>query len=259
MARLNLICNGMILFNQLDDRRVEIVIPTVAGHVRSFCSEDVPTQTNLSPVPVGSYSLAGPTATPGSLRDLIETKHYLVLKQNVVAFDRPQAVATSAIITVPMPPSIRLFRASEPAGDGLGPFGSTDPQVAYAVPRLYHDVVVFCYPDVPAGTTVSIDPLASVVAGETEAINWIFYSTDRSAVTEDSGPHVTSLNDLLTVNGRKTDFSLSAIGFRDGSHSTGVRVKARHMLAFHELPLDDSHPPIDLESGELGCSGAVLG
>jgi hypothetical protein len=259
MPRFNLICNGMMLFREMDATNVQIVIPHIEGHVRKYCTEKKPAKSNLNDLPAGKYQLQGVPAEAGSLRKLISPDEYLVLKKDTVAFDEAAASPISAIIAVPKPGLVRLFRASEPTASV---FGKTPVSTAFAKPHTHHDVVVFCYKDVPLGT-VSLLPeagaaLASATPGADDIVSWVLYSTEEDPITGGDPPHPTTLNNVLQVGGINTDFSLSAIGFKDGLHSTGIGVSAHHMAAFHELPPKPLGGVVDLNSGDFGCSGVVL-
>jgi len=259
MARLNLICNGMMLFDEIDDHTVQIVIPNISGHVRRFCKDPKPAQNVLEPLAVGAYSLSGPPPTATPLRDLINPDRYLVLKQGVVELDMAAAQPVSAIVRVPKPSYTRLFRASEPTGSV---FGDTSTDTAFAIPTIHHDVVVFSYVDLPPDTVLTLErqtggPLASVTTQADEIINWVLYSTEQAPLPGGSDPHATEFKTILKVDGQATDFSLSAIGLKDGPHSTGVGMSPHHMAAFHELPPTPMGSVIELESGDLGCSGAA--
>ncbi len=71
-------------------------------------------------------------------------------------------------------------------------------------------------------------------------------------------PHDTAINNLLKVGGAHTEFSLSAIGFKDGAHKTGIGISMYAMAAFHELPQDPQGSVVDLNCGDFGCSGVIL-
>lgn len=261
MARLNLICNGMMLFNEVDPQHVQIVIPDITGHVRKFCGDPKPAQDKLVDLPIGGYQLQGPTATAGALRTLISPDRYLIVRKDTVTFDQAAAAAVSAIVTVPMPPLVRLFRASEPTASV---FGNTPVTAAFARPRIHHDIVVFSYVNLPAGINLTIQPqagppLATTTPAAGDIVNWVLYSTEKAPLIGGAPPHVTALNDLLILNAAHTDFSLSGIGLKDGLHSTGIGMSAHHMAAFHELPPTALGSVIGLDSGDLGCSGVAVG
>ncbi len=259
MARFNLICNGMMLFREVNSSWVEIIIPTIPGHVRKICTKEVPAKSNLDDLAIGQYDLQGVAPVPASLRQLINPRQYLVLKRDGVVYNEAAAIAVSAIITVPMPDLVRLFRASEPKASV---FGGTPQSVAFEKPRIHHDIVAFCYTNVQPGTITlqlqagNATATAPVVADD--IISWVLYSTDEDPLLPHDLPHDTAINNLLQVGGVNTEFSLSAIGFKDGPHKTGVGVSMYAMAAFHELPQNPQGEVADLNCGDFGCSGVVL-
>jgi hypothetical protein len=259
MPRFNLICNGMMMFREVDATHVQIVIPDIQAHVRKYCTDTKPAKSNLKDLPIGKYQLQGVPAVAGSLRKLINPDEYLVLKKATVEFDEAAAGPISAVLTVPKPGSVRLFRASEPTASV---FGGTSVSTAFAKPHTHHDVVVFCYKNIPAGTvrlqTDAGAVLASATPGADDIVSWVLYSTEEDPMAGGDPPHPTTLNNLLQVGGVHTDFSLSAIGFKDGLHSTGIGVSSHHMAAFHELPPTPLGSVVDLNSGDFGCSGVIL-
>jgi hypothetical protein len=46
MARLNLICNGMMFFNEVGDE-LQIVMPEIKGHIRGYCVDPEPTKDGM--------------------------------------------------------------------------------------------------------------------------------------------------------------------------------------------------------------------
>ena len=262
MARLNLICNGMMLFNEQEDGTVQIIVPDICGHLRKFCGVPNPTQSTMMDLPTAAYDLIVPVKHKVSLRSMLSPEHYLFLDNSVVSLDQAAAAKVSAIVTVPMPSLVRLFRASEPSGSV---FGGTIPKAAFARPGVHHDIVVFSYCDLSAGTKVAMGvngnpPLAVATLSDTDILNWIVYSTEEYALAIGAPPHSTdALNNLLTFDGQKTDFSLSGIGKKDGAHSTGIGIMEVHMSAIHELPKLMGGPTSLFVSGDLGCSGGAIG
>ncbi len=173
MARFNLICNGMMLFREVNSSWVEIIMPTIPGHVRKIGTKEVPAKSNLDNLGVGRYQLQGPSPVAASLRQLINPRQYLVLQRNLVEYNEAAAAAISAIITVPMPDLVRLFRASEPKASI---FGNTPLSVAFERPRIHHDIVAFCYNNVPAGT-IALQPqngnaTATANVGADDIVTW---------------------------------------------------------------------------------------
>src|SRR5438128_5711767 len=113
MSRLNLICNGMMFFNEAGDR-LQIVVPDIPGHVRKFCSDPQPAKSNLVDVPIGDYEVDIPRSNQAPLAELLDANGYVLLDASKVKFDEDRARKVSAFITVPKPTIIRLYRASEP-------------------------------------------------------------------------------------------------------------------------------------------------
>jgi hypothetical protein len=261
MPRFNLICNGMMLFRNTGDGYVDIVIPPADGHVRRIGFIDPPTQQNLVDLPTGKYDLLLPPGETGTLHQRMSPSMYLVLRSDKVEYDQAAAERISAIVRVPMPPLVRFFRASEPAIDVFGDgSGSTPEEAAFARPRVHHDVVVFSYPCLKAGTKVAIRPVERAnftLKKEDAHFNVMLYSTEEKRLSKKTPRHPTSLNQILKVNGQPTHFTLSGIGKKDAGHPTQVGMTARHMAAFFELPRTQ-HDTSRKRSGELGCSGAVL-
>lgn len=264
MGRLNLICNGMMIFDDFDETTVKIVMPTIEGHVRKYFVGDRPYQNGTVDLQVGSYELVGPPPSDKKLIGLISPRQYLCILKGPVEVDFDKAAQTSAIVTVPKPKLVRLFRASEPSGSV---FGDTPANVAHDTPATHHDVVVFSYFDLSSGTSIQLKDgngniLASVGAIAGQTINWVLYSDEADPLTFGMLAHPTDgLNELLKIGGAGTHptFQLSAIGRKDGAHSTAIGVTPLHMAAFHELPETDTGVPVQLHSGTMGCSGAAVG
>ena len=242
MSRLNLICNGMMFFNEVGDR-LQIVIPDIEGHVRMFCSDPKPTKDKLRPLPVGRYELAVPASNKTPLRYLLDGSGYVLLDGRKVNFDEERAKPISAIIDVPKPDIIRLYRASEPLSlDGM--LGNCRESVV-RTPTVAHDIVVLSYTKIPDGTAVGLAPtgssavpLATTRMAELAPISWIVYSNEKTPFALDfdavrgtdqqyaeamaASRHPTALNDFLTVNikaaqaGVGTTLQLSGIGKKDG-------------------------------------------
>lgn len=180
-TRLNLICSGMMLFNEVDDR-LQIVIPDAPGHIRGFCKEPQPAKGNIRDLPIGAYKLDVPVSNRGKLADLLDASGYLLLDGSRVGFNEQLAKTRSAIIDVPKPSIIRLFRPSEPL-KGFDLLGNCHNRVA-RIPTVVHDFIVLSYKDVPTGKQVKIgppdgEPLATATTAPLTTINWMLYSNER--------------------------------------------------------------------------------
>lgn len=282
MARLNLICNGMMLFNEVRDY-LQIVIPDIPGHVRKFCANPLPAQDVLVDVPVGDYNLSLPGVNKARLADLLDSTGYITLDGNKVAFQEAEARKISAVITVPKPNIIRLFRASEPL-PGFDMLGNCKQSVT-RVPTVAHDIVVLSYKEILDGTAIGIEPrvgaaLATAKLTPFSTVNWMLYSNEINAFPlkldfanvsdadfEDAlAPlrHPTPLNTFLQVKvamgmgTAPTTLSLSGIGKKDAPADSAIGMTARQQFLFHELPATSGGPIVTIVSGEPGCTGAAL-
>lgn len=264
MTRFNLVFNGMILFNEIDNALVQVIIPKIDNHVRAFTSASKPARDRLIFLDTTTYVVSGLPAAPANaaLRPLIPSMYYLLLKSGTVTINQAGAAAVSSIFQVPIPQIVRLFRASEPTANV---FGSTTTSAAFDNPTVYHDIVVFSYTDIAPSTKISFKeqvattPLATVTTPSNDVtINWVVYSTEGQAITDNRDKHVTAFNDFLLVNGQPTDFSLSAIGLKDVPYSSGAGLTPDHMKAVYELNLTASTLPAEEVSGVLGCSGGAI-
>jgi len=282
MARLNLICNGMMFFNEVGNQ-LEIVIPDIQGHVRKFCADPQPAKDRLVDVSVGEYQLNVPGGNTARLADLLDSSGYVTLDGNKVTFKRDVAKNISAIFTVPKPSVIRLFRASEPLA-GFDMLGNCKSTVVHT-PTVAHDIVVLSYKDIPEGTAVSIGPsrrtpLATATLLPFSFVNWILYSNEISpfalpmelspaldeALNKALAPmrHATPLNTFLEVKAvsgmtpSATTLTLSGIGKKDAPASTAIGISALQQFLFHELPLTHGGAVVTPASGEPGCTGAAL-
>jgi hypothetical protein len=256
MARLNLICNGMMLFHEVGDGTLQIVIPSIEGHIRKYGSHPEPAQNLLTDLPVGLYALNGPTSSGAALRSLMNPDQYLMLNKKLVSVNLEAAALVSAIVTVPMPTLIRLHRASEPTGSV---FGSPAMQAAaHAVPTIHHDVVVLSYLNLPAGMNIALGSLISETATTDGIFNWVLYSTEAEPLRGGAAHSTGALNNLLIFQGAPTDFALSAIGPKDSPHATGSGMSHLHMSAYHELPAEPAAPVTQALTGYDGCTGLAV-
>ena len=251
-----------MIFYEADKTSIQIVMPYIEGHIRAICTASQPAQDQMQPLATGAYSLNGPSATASLLKDLIVPGYNLVLQKELVEVDLVAAAEVSAIITVPMPKSVRVFRGSEATGNV---FGNTDPGIAFQVPMAFHDVVILSY-QVDPKTTISIDgpggALATAVTVADESINWILSSTDEKPVFGPGLAHPTAaLNSLLKIKatGKTTDFSLSAIGAKDAFLNTGTGISRAQLSAYHELPATNMGNLIDLNCSDDGCTSISVG
>jgi hypothetical protein len=185
-----------------------------------------------------------------------------VLSNEVVDFDEEAAAAVSAIITVPKPSAIRLFRGCEPQGDILG----SSESAVVSPPLIVHDIAVLSYKGMPANIQLSLatadssSVLKSVVTtGDiNDVTNWILYSNEISTPAI-GDQHDTTLNEFLTIGGEPTDFILSGFGMQDGGYATAIGMKAIHMAMYFELPsLAEPAADFVVTSGPAGCSFLVL-
>jgi hypothetical protein len=271
--RFNLICNGMMLFNELDDQFLEIVVPEIlpagpgdqSGHVRRFTVEQLPTaQSMLKELPVGEYEIAG--LTPTNVRPLskiFDPRMAVVLKKGdkgnpqAVFFDRLAASKTCAIIKIPKPDVVRYYRGGEPVRD---PLNNCAP-AAFDQPRLAYDIAVLSYRSVQLGTIVRLMRANNPKPYASKQIpflgfSWTVYSNDENP---NVGPHETMLNDFLSISGAAADLNLSALGEKDGPCATGVpSIVKEQMSLFHEMPKDAGNPVPTLNSSEVICTFAVL-
>jgi len=87
MARLNLICNGMMLFNATNDGNVQIIIPAIVGHRRGYCTAPNPAQDQVRNLATGSFRLNGPVSSGLKLSALLGPDRYLATSD----CDRPHA------------------------------------------------------------------------------------------------------------------------------------------------------------------------
>lgn len=251
MSRLNLICNGMMLFNEVDADHVDIYIPTLdtPPHKRAYCLDPSPAKSNVVTLKVGAYELTGPKSSGRALADLFDADGCIVLSNNVVDFDDTTAAASSAVITVPKPDLIRLFRACEPNTSVLGssPSGAQEP-------TLMHDIAVLSYRNIPQDAILKL--FSEVAASSASVFNWILYSNEVNGPSRVSH---SGLNDFLTIAGKNTDFVLSNFGDQDASFQTamGVGMDPIHMQMYHELPATPAVRP-NLTSGPAGCSFIVV-
>jgi hypothetical protein len=293
MSRLNLVCNGMMLFNEAG-AYIQIVIPTIEGHVRKFCVDPKPAKDNLVDLPAGCYQLNVPSTSTAPLRDLLDGSEYVVLDGNKVAFSEDIARPTSAIVTVPKPDVVRLYRASEPTS--VPAMLGNCSNVVVRTPSVANDIVVLSYTRIPPATKVSLTAIGkesqSLASATTTSgpipvtITWVLYSNEKTPFSflrepvELSGAefaeavapqkHPTRLNDFLTLTGRgasqrtsgpmNTTLDLSGIGKMDGPPTnTPIGLTSRQLLLFHELPDSNSAGATipHQVSGEAGCSGAA--
>jgi hypothetical protein len=282
MPRLNLICNGMMLFHEAGDR-LQIVIPEIQGHVRKFGSSDTPVKSNLQDLPNGDYEMTGAWSSNELLSDLLDATGYVTLDGDKVKFHEHRARKVSAIFSVPKPTIIRLYRASEPL-EGFDLLGNCQHAVI-DTPVIVHDIMVLSYKDIPAGTTVSIGPrggpplATATLQGSLVVPNWVLYSDEQNPfpiveplklsdaqINNILTPlrHSTPLNSFLelrSVGGgshQPTTLSLSGIGRRDTPCTPAIGATDRHLFLFHELPDQAGDPVITPVCGEAGCSGAAI-
>ncbi len=254
--RLNLICNGMMLFHETG-KFVEIVIPNIKDHHRRICFDPEPSLDNLECLPVGEYSLDLLPAS-GKLLHRVSPLFHLMAKKSEVEFNRTKAAKVSAIITVPMPDHLRLFRSCEP-NRCVFPQGQED--LCFARPLIHHDIVVFSYEitDVAKLAIIGPDgkPLPHPPLTGAGPFNWELYSTEgKIDPLKDCGDpkavYLDSINDVLTQKGKPTNFVLDHMSDgKDDAYKTSIGVCAVHMKTIDELA-----PPF--HSGEFGCTSVML-
>ena len=282
MSRFNLICNGMMFFNEVNDR-LQIVIPDIDGHVRKFNQDPVPTKASLMDLPIGRYTLDLPSSNRMPLTELLDGAGYVVLDGRRVAFNEERAARISAIIDVPKPTIIRMYRATEPL-PGFDMLGNCRDLVV-RTPRIAHDILVLSYKEIPVGTSVGLESAkgTAVAAGRTamlSTINWMLYSNEKAPFPAElafAGPpdlelnaalapfrHPTEINTFLEIDelggtGRRaTTLQLSCIGKKDAPpSSTAIDVSDRHLFLFDELPDDPQSAVVQPRSGPGGCSGGA--
>src|SRR5581483_7344937 len=100
---------------------------------------DTPAKSNVKTLGVHSYQLTGPLSSRKGLAALFGSSGCILLSNSVVTFDRAAATKCSAVITVPKPDIIRLYRACEPEKSVLGSSCMGAPQ---GEPHLMHGVAV---------------------------------------------------------------------------------------------------------------------
>jgi hypothetical protein len=271
----------MMLFNEVGDR-LQIVIPDIQGHVRKFCSNPKPSKDQLVDLPVGSYRLEVPASGTAPLMHLMDGSGYVLLDGRNVTFDEAQAKQVSAIVDVPKPDIIRLFRAAEPASltTLLGNCHSS----VLRTPIVTHDIVVLSYTNIPDPTDVALvgpnpEPLAKATTVPLTPITWILYSDEETPFAMELDPatahkdqlaealsavrHPTSLNDFLDLQLKSeapvdTALQLSGIGVSDLQPSaTAIGITDRQLLLYYELPETEDDLLAQQRCGPGGCSGAA--
>jgi hypothetical protein len=227
-----------------------------------------------------------PLSNRARLRELLDSSGYVLLDGNKVSFSEDRAERISAIIDVPKPDIIRLYRASEPMS--LPAMLGNCRDAVVRTPTVAHDILVLSYTKVPNGTAVSLvtsDGHAATLAAnnttELSPLSWIIYSNEETPFSFDFDPaeasdqqyaqamagmrHPTTLNDFLNVNVKGmqsavgTTLQLSGIGRKDGPPAnTPIGITDRQLLLFHELPDNEMSAVPKFVSGPGGCSGGAL-
>ncbi len=254
--RFNLICNGMMLFHETG-KSVEIVIPNIKDHYRRICFDPEPSLDGLKCLPIGEYSLDLPPAS-GKLLHKVSPLFHLMVKKSEVEFDRSKAAKASAIITVPMPKLVRLFRSCEP---NCPVFPKGQESLCFARPLIHHDIVAFYYEITDVGKLAIIGPngkpLPHPPLTGAGPFNWELYSTEGKIhppkdCEDPKAVYLDSINDLLTQKGKPTNFVLDHMSDgKDDAYNTSIGVRAVHMRTIEEL----GNP---LHSGEFGCTSLML-
>lgn len=262
MASLNLICHGMMLFvNERD--RIDILIPLIAQHdyrIGDPARTPPPVADNLETLASGQYRLTGPATRNGQALLDVNPRTQLILHRE--RFDLKPTEA-HVRIEAPQPDRVRLFREidlSKPDHEGQLPniFGSTPTDVAFAEPRVLHDVVVLGYDSVPDGTSVGVSDVFTVTARDGAPANICIYSQvgPLSRPKDPGSPvrHETGLNDLLVFHDdrRNPDFRLSAVRDADDApEPIGDGMSAVHMSSLFELKA--------FTTSGTGCTAGFIG
>jgi hypothetical protein len=181
------------------------------------------------------------------------------LKKDEILLDREAAEHVSAIIRVPKPTLIRLYRGCEPETDV---FGETSHEVAYSVPKTHHDVLVFSYLDFHR-EKVSLGEIADAQLTDSlpvRPVTWIIYSTDKVDRSKENKHKTANLNDLLrTRGGEHTKFDLSVVAANDGAPDTVIGLHPEHLAAVRDLPPDVTKGNFSVGCGAMSCTGIIRG
>jgi len=215
MARLNLICHGMMLFVE-GDKSLNILVPEIDQHDFRIGS---PGGTSCGPFPVelpsARYDLTGiAPGSAGGLQSLDPGQHLLLHADKFTVVGRPRIT-----IAAPKPNRVHLFRQVRPSEGSTADviFGNVPRDTALGEPDVLHDIIALIFEGIADGTTVAFGTVQSHVLSDAAPTNICVYSqVGPSSMPNDTGTrarHDTGLNALLELrDGRHPEFMLSAVG-----------------------------------------------
>jgi hypothetical protein len=268
--RFNLICNGMMLIREFDKDHLEIVIAKEKGHVRKFGAHKTPSQSSLTDIDAGEYTLTGLKSSQKKMQDLFHARFEVMLDPTGLTFDRAAALKDEGVlIKVPKPNLVRYYRGGEPEDTDivLGNYKG----IAREIPQVLHDIVVLSYTNLNADGAVELvesekgtfakQPLTRKGrSASPDAFNWALYSNDKKRATSS---HSTKLNDYLqplkATASASNGLQLSTPGAPDGpTDPTSIGMTRLHLCLFHELPTKRGDK-VRRSDGTIICTRAVIG
>ncbi len=255
MTSFNLVCHGMILFQELKNH-CQILIPDSPPH-RNMQGSPQPgigcDPSPLQPLLEADFVLDGIPDRPRPATFARFKDNYLLLSAAQL-----EVVPLHALISMTIPrPDVLTLSRTVPLAKPRAIFGSTPSTVAVAIPSQLHDVVIFSYNDLVPGTTIRIGQWFSATMRQTTQ-TLCLYSQEVDPVT--AGSDFTAINSLLRLSdGSAPNLQLAHTGRADDAQGIpGLGLDVCKLKNLFEL----FHPTVsrapELLTDPTGCTGAAV-